>query len=69
VFSPKAFDDAAAITRSYSRSADLPGIDFQFNKVDKLRGLNIFIVITPGYDQRASLLKAMGMPFIIEIQI
>ena len=39
-----------------------PEIDF--NKVDKLRGMNISIVTTARDDDQArSLLKALGMPF------
>jgi large subunit ribosomal protein L5 len=39
-----------------------PEIDF--NKVDKLRGMNISIVTTARNDEQArALLKSMGMPF------
>jgi large subunit ribosomal protein L5 len=39
-----------------------PEIDF--NKVDKLRGMNISIITTARNDEQArSLLKGLGMPF------
>lgn len=38
--------------------------EIEFDKVDKLRGMNITIVTTANTDEEAkALLKSMGMPF------
>jgi large subunit ribosomal protein L5 len=60
--SPKAFDGRGNYTIGVREQLIFPEIDF--NKVDKLRGMNICIVTTaPDDDQARSLLKALGMPF------
>jgi large subunit ribosomal protein L5 len=60
--SPKAFDGRGNYTIGVREQLIFPEIDF--NKVDKLRGMNISIVTTARDDDQArSLLKALGMPF------
>jgi large subunit ribosomal protein L5 len=60
--SPKAFDGRGNYTIGIREQLIFPEIDF--NKVDKLRGMNISIVTTARTDEQArALLKAMGMPF------
>ena len=60
--SPKAFDGRGNYTIGIREQLIFPEIDF--NKVDKLRGMNITIVTTARNDEQArSLLKALGMPF------
>jgi large subunit ribosomal protein L5 len=60
--SPKAFDGRGNYTIGVREQLIFPEIDF--NKVDKLRGMNISIVTTAlDDDQARSLLKALGMPF------
>jgi large subunit ribosomal protein L5 len=60
--SPKAFDGRGNYTMGVREQLIFPEIDF--NKVDKLRGMNICIVTTAHDDDQArSLLKALGMPF------
>jgi large subunit ribosomal protein L5 len=60
--SPKAFDGRGNYTIGIREQLIFPEIDF--NKVDKLRGLNISIVTTARDDDQArALLKALGMPF------
>jgi len=60
--SPKAFDGRGNYTIGIREQLIFPEIDF--NKVDKLRGMNICIVTTARDDDHArSLLKALGMPF------
>ena len=60
--SPKAFDGRGNYTIGIREQLIFPEIDF--NKVDKLRGINISIVTTARDDDQArSLLKALGMPF------
>ncbi len=60
--SPKAFDGRGNYTIGIREQLIFPEIDF--NKVDKLRGMNISIVTTAKDDQQArALLKALGMPF------
>jgi len=60
--SPKAFDGRGNYTIGIREQLIFPEIDF--NKVDKLRGMNICIVTTARSDDQArSLLKALGMPF------
>jgi large subunit ribosomal protein L5 len=60
--SPKAFDGRGNYTIGIREQLIFPEIDF--NKVDKLRGMNISIVTTASDDEQArALLKALGMPF------
>jgi large subunit ribosomal protein L5 len=60
--SPKAFDGRGNYTIGVREQLIFPEIDF--NKVDKLRGMNISIVTTAETDELArALLKALGMPF------
>lgn len=60
--SPKAFDGRGNYTIGVREQLIFPEIDF--NKVDKLRGMNISIITTARDDEQArALLKGMGMPF------
>ena len=60
--SPKAFDGRGNYTIGVREQLIFPEIDF--NKVDKLRGMNISIVTTARNDEQArALLKGLGMPF------
>ena len=60
--SPKAFDGRGNYTIGIREQLIFPEIDF--NKVDKMRGLNVSIVTTARDDDQArALLKALGMPF------
>src|SRR5215468_8177412 len=60
--SPKAFDGRGNYTIGIREQLIFPEIDF--NKVDKLRGMNISIVTRRRNDEKApSLLKNLGMPF------
>ena len=60
--SPKAFDGRGNYTIGVREQLIFPEIDF--NKVDKLRGMNISIVTTAKTDEQArALLKGLGMPF------
>src|SRR5499427_4682918 len=60
--SPKAFDGRGNYTIGVREQLIFPEIDF--NKVDKLRGMNISIVTTARDDEQArSLLRALGMAF------
>ena len=60
--SPKAFDGRGNYTIGVREQLIFPEIDF--NKVDKLRGMNISIVTSARNDELArALLKALGMPF------
>ena len=60
--SPKAFDGRGNYTIGIREQLIFPENDF--NKVDKLRGMNISIVTTARNDEQArALLKALGMPF------
>src|SRR6266478_1002764 len=60
--SPKAFDGRGNYTIGVRGQLIFPESDF--NKVDKLRGMNISIVTTARSDELArALLKALGMPF------
>jgi large subunit ribosomal protein L5 len=60
--SPKAFDGRGNYTIGIREQLIFPEIDF--NRVDKLRGMNISIVTTARDDDQArALLKALGMPF------
>ena len=60
--SPKAFDGRGNYTIGIREQLIFPEIDF--NKVDKMRGMNISIVTTARNDDQArALLKGLGMPF------
>ena len=60
--SPKAFDGRGNYTIGVREQLIFPEIDF--NKVDKLRDMNISIVTTARDDEQArALLKGLGMPF------
>ncbi len=60
--SPKAFDGHGNYTIGIREQLIFPEIDF--NKVDKLRGMNISIVTSaPNDEQARALLKGLGMPF------
>jgi large subunit ribosomal protein L5 len=60
--SPKAFDGRGNYTIGIREQLIFPEIDF--NKVDKLRGMNITIVTTARNDEQSrALLKGLGMPF------
>ena len=60
--SPKAFDGRGNYTIGVREQLIFPEIDF--NKVDKLRGMNISIVTTARNDEQArALLRSLGMPF------
>lgn len=60
--SPKAFDGRGNYTIGVREQLIFPEIDF--NKVDKLRGMNISIITTARDDEQArALLKGMGLPF------
>ena len=60
--SPKAFDGRGNYTIGIREQLIFPEIDF--NRVDKLRGMNISIVTTATNDEQArALLKSLGMPF------
>src|SRR4029453_18454840 len=60
--SPKAFDGRGNYTVGVREQLIFPEIDF--NKVEKLRGMNISIITTARNDEQArALLKGLGMPF------
>ena len=60
--SPKAFDGRGNYTIGIREQLIFPEIDF--NKVDKVRGMNVSIVTTARNDVEArALLKGLGMPF------
>lgn len=60
--SPKAFDGRGNYTIGVREQLIFPEIDF--NKVDKLRGMNITIITSAINDEQArALLKGLGMPF------
>src|SRR5262252_8346608 len=60
--SGKAFDGRGNYTVGIREQMIFPEIDF--NKIDKVRGMNISIVTTARDDEQArALLKALGMPF------
>ncbi len=60
--SPKAFDGRGNYTIGVREQLIFPEIDF--NKVDKLRGMNISIITTARNDEQArALLKGLGMPY------
>jgi large subunit ribosomal protein L5 len=60
--SPKAFDGRGNYTIGVREQLIFPEIDF--NKVEKMRGMNISIVTTARNDEQArALLRSLGMPF------
>ena len=60
--SPKAFDGHGNYTLGIQEQIIFPEIDY--DKVDKIRGLNVSIVTSAESDEVAySLLKGLGMPF------
>ena len=60
--SPKSFDGRGNFSMGVKEQIIFPEIDF--DKIDKIKGLNISIVTTAGNDDEArSLLKHLGMPF------
>jgi large subunit ribosomal protein L5 len=60
--SPKSFDGRGNYTLGIREQIIFPEVDF--NKVDKIRGMNISIVTTAKNDQLGfALLKGLGMPF------
>ncbi len=60
--SPKAFDGRGNYTMGVKEQLIFPEIDY--DKVDKIRGMDIIIVTTAKTDEEArELLKLMGMPF------
>jgi large subunit ribosomal protein L5 len=60
--SPKAFDGRGNYTIGVREQLIFPEIDF--NKVDKLRGMNISIITSARDDEQArALLKGLGLPF------
>jgi len=60
--SPKSFDGRGNFSMGVKEQIIFPEIDF--DKIDKIKGLNISIVTTAENDDEArSLLKHLGMPF------
>ena len=60
--SPKAFDGRGNYALGLKEQLIFPEIDY--DKIDKLRGMDIIIVTTAKSDEEAkSLLKGLGMPF------
>ncbi|MFI5288013.1 MAG: 50S ribosomal protein L5 [Polyangia bacterium] len=60
--SPKAFDGRGNYSLGIKEQIIFPEINF--DKVDKIKGLNVSIVTSAGTDENArALLKALGMPF------
>lgn len=60
--SPKAFDGRGNYSLGIREQLIFPEIEY--DKVDKIRGMNISIVTTARTDEEAfELLKALGMPF------
>jgi large subunit ribosomal protein L5 len=60
--SPKAFDGRGNYTIGIKEQLIFPEIDF--NKVDRVRGMNISIVTTARTDEEGrALLRLFGMPF------
>lgn len=60
--SPKSFDGRGNFSMGVKEQIIFPEIDF--DKIDKIKGLNISIVTTASTDDEArSLLKLLGMPF------
>lgn len=60
--SPKAFDGRGNYTLGIKEQLIFPEIEY--DKIDKLRGMNVTVVTTAKTDEEArELLKLMGMPF------
>lgn len=60
--SPKSFDGRGNYSTGLKEQLIFPEIDY--DKIDKIRGMNIIIVTTAKTDEEArELLKLMGMPF------
>ncbi len=60
--SPKSFDGRGNFSMGVKEQIIFPEIDF--DKIDKIKGLNISIVTTaPTDDEARSLLRLLGMPF------
>jgi large subunit ribosomal protein L5 len=60
--SPKSFDGRGNYTMGIKEQLIFPEIEY--DKVDKIRGMDIIIVTTAKSDEEArELLKLMGMPF------
>jgi large subunit ribosomal protein L5 len=60
--SPRAFDGAGNYTLGLKEQIVFPEIDF--DKVDKIKGMNITVVTTAGSNEEAKeLLGQLGMPF------
>jgi large subunit ribosomal protein L5 len=60
--SPKAFDGRGNYTLGIKEHIIFPEIDY--DKIDKIKGMNITVVTTAPNDEEArALLKFMGMPF------
>ena len=60
--SPKSFDGRGNYTLGIKEQLIFPEIEY--DKVDKIRGMDIIIVTTAKTDEEArELLKLMGMPF------
>ena len=60
--SPKAFDGRGNYTLGVKEQLIFP--DMEYDKIDKIRGMDITIVTTANTDEEArELLKLMGMPF------
>jgi large subunit ribosomal protein L5 len=60
--SPNSFDGHGNYAMGIKEQLMFPEIDY--DKIDKIRGMDIIIVTTAGTDEEAfELLKLMGMPF------
>ena len=60
--SPKAFDGRGNYTLGVKEQLIFP--EMEYDKIDKIRGMDITIVTTAKTDEEArELLKLMGMPF------
>ena len=60
--SPKAFDGRGNYTLGVKEQLIFP--EMEYDKIDKIRGMDITIVTTANTDEEArELLKLMGMPF------
>jgi large subunit ribosomal protein L5 len=60
--SPKSFDGRGSFAMGLKEQIIFPEIDY--DKIDKIRGMNIVIVTTAKTDEEArQLLKLMGLPF------
>ncbi len=60
--SPKAFDGRGNYTLGIKEQLIFPEIDY--DKIDKVRGMDIIVVTTANTDEEArELLRSFGMPF------